>query len=255
MPPNLARPDPARGVFETLLVRNERPLELDRHLARLESSLATLFGMPLPSDLSARALEASRGVELGRLRLTLTPDQKGAPEADVSVHTVDPSVVFPPWNRAVSLMVLTVVGGLGAHKWADRRLLETADAEARPALPLLVDRDGSVLEVSRANVFLVKNGAILTPSADGRILAGVTRGRVIELVNGLGITIGEAIVTIDQLQQADEVFLTGSIRGIEPVSSLIGLRDWDAGQITPIVSRALQQLWYAAVGGQTSAPT
>ena len=255
MPSSLARPDPARGVFETLLVSNGRPLELDRHLARLESSLATLFGMSSPSDLAARALEVSRGVELGRLRLTITPDEKGALEAGVSVHAVDPSVVFPRWNRAVSLTVVRLFGGLGAHKWADRRLLETAEADARPAVPLLVDQDGSVLEVSRANLFLVKDGAVLTPSADGRILPGVTRGRVIALANDLGIATGEAIVTIDQLQQADEVFLTGSIRGIEPVSSLTGLRDWGEGQITPIVSRALQQAWGAPVGPQTPART
>jgi para-aminobenzoate synthetase/4-amino-4-deoxychorismate lyase len=201
--------------------------------------------MPAPPDLSARALEISRGVELARLRLTVAPDQKGTLEADVSLHAVDPSVMFPPWSRAVSLTLLTVGGGLGPHKWADRTLLETAEAEARPALPLLVDHDGSVLEASRANLFLVKNGAILTPSADGRILAGITRGRVIGLAKDLGIAIREAIVIIDQLQQADEAFLTGSIRGIEPVSSVARLREWSEGQITPIVSRALRQLWHS----------
>jgi para-aminobenzoate synthetase/4-amino-4-deoxychorismate lyase len=221
-------PDPAQGVFETTLVSGGRPVSLDAHLARLEASLAELYGRPVPDGAVGEVEEAARGLELGRLRLTVTPDGS----ASVRVADVDPSLIFP--SEPVSVAAIAVPGGIGAHKWADRRLLEAAEAQVGPAVPLVVDAaDGALLEGSRGSLFVVRDGAVITPPADGRLLPGITRAQAIEVVRGLGVELREE--TVADLD-ADEVFLTGAVRGVEPVGQA-------SGELTARVAAELRSLW------------
>jgi para-aminobenzoate synthetase/4-amino-4-deoxychorismate lyase len=231
------RIDVRRGVFETLLVRNGRAVEAGAHLARLRASVARLYDEPPPPGLERLVADGARSLPLGRLRLTVAPDGGAALAADVRRAAVDAAAVFPDWSRAVTLAPLAVEGGLGDHKWADRTLLERAEADADGALALVVDAGGTVLEASRASVFVVEGSAIVTPPADGRILEGITRGRVLELVPGRGEPI-----SLERLLAADEVFLTGSVRGVEPVRAC-GERTWAEGEQTSRVARALRRHW------------
>ena len=94
------------------------------------------------------------------------------------------SQVPPSQARApagIALRPVTVAGGIGAHKWRDRRLL--AELSARVDLTasqqlLITDETGELLETDRANVFAVIDGVLLTPPADGRLLPGTTRAAV-----------------------------------------------------------------------------
>jgi para-aminobenzoate synthetase / 4-amino-4-deoxychorismate lyase len=196
-------------VFETVLVADGRPVALERHLARLEMSLRELYGLGLPAGSEERVSEAAAGVERRRLRLTVAPD---APAASVEVAPIEDLRAEP-----VELVPVTVPGGIGGHKWVDRRLLEQAEAAVAPALPLLVDERGELLEGTRANVFIVNGEELLTPPLDGRILAGVTRARVIEAAAALGMEIDARPIGLGELAEADEVFLTSAIRGVPPV--------------------------------------
>jgi para-aminobenzoate synthetase/4-amino-4-deoxychorismate lyase len=180
----------------------------------------------------------AQGVRLGRLRLTIVPNAEASLAADVRVAPVDDALVFPAFDRAVRVRRLLVPGGLGAHKWADRRLVEEAEREGDGSLPLIQDSDGCVLEASRANVFVVEGGRIVTPPADGRILPGVTRGRVLELMR-----VREEAVSFERLLAADEVFLSGAIRGVEPVRACGGYPEWAEGVVTPAVSDELRRCW------------
>ena len=236
-------PDPQQGVFETLLVADGEPVELEAHLARLAHSTGELFGGEPP--LAARELVNghARTLELGRLRLDVVPEQDGRLAAAVKVAAVEPALVFPPWERAARLAAIVVRGGIGAHKWSDRRLLDRAQSELGDALPLLLDEDRTVLEVSRGNVFLVRDGSLVTPVTDGRLLPGVARRRVMEAAAAAGIQTREEVVSHDQLAGADEVFVSGSVRGVEPVSEYAGVGRWEQGAVTPVISRALRQLW------------
>jgi para-aminobenzoate synthetase / 4-amino-4-deoxychorismate lyase len=243
--PPLRRPAPQQGVFETMLVQNGVPLEVERHLARLSASLAELFGETLPEDARTALADAARDLELGRLRLTVAPVQEGGLGTEIRTAPVEPSLVFPAWDLAATLRRLVVPGGLGAHKWADREPVDRAEQHFGAAVALLVDEDGTVLEGSRGNIFLVARGAILTPSADGRILPGVTRGRVLELASELALEAREAPVTLEQLAAADEAFMTGAVRGVEPVREVVGLRRWQPGKQTLLLADRLRTLWAA----------
>jgi para-aminobenzoate synthetase/4-amino-4-deoxychorismate lyase len=170
----------------------------------------------------------------------------------VTLAALDPDLHFPGPGRAVALHRFELPGGLGAHKWADRRVLDEAGADAT-SVPLVVDADGTVLEASRSNVFLVLDGALVTPRADGRLLPGLARRRVLELARGAGLPVRETDVGSTDLERADEVFLTNSLRGIEPVRSLGGRGRWAAWPVGTRLARQLEALWVPAPVEEASA--
>lgn len=237
-----AYPDRGEGVFETLLAVGGRPIELDAHLARLATSLRALFDAEPGAEAREMIVEAARGLGLGRLRLTAAPKPGGGIALGVRGGSINVSQLFPPAARAPALQSLAVPGGLGAHKWADRRLLERAEAPGAP-LPLLLDDDGTVLEVSRANVFAARGGVLTTPAADGRILPGITRALAMEIARDAGIALREAHLAHETLLEADEVFLSGAVRGIEPVGSIDGVELQPGGEITQLLAGALRSRW------------
>jgi para-aminobenzoate synthetase/4-amino-4-deoxychorismate lyase len=184
-------------MFATLLVADGRAVELDAQLARLAGSLDALHGLPLP-DVEARIAAAARELGNGRLRVDVT--------ADALVTLVSGP---PPATTSVALRPWTVPGGLGPHKWRDRRLVDALTAASDGAVPLLVDADGAVLEAAWANVFVRgRDGVLRTPPADGRILPGVRRAAL--LAEGAI----EAELTLDDLEAAREIVLTSALRAV-----------------------------------------
>jgi para-aminobenzoate synthetase/4-amino-4-deoxychorismate lyase len=235
-------PNPATGVFETILVVDGHPVELDAHLRRLSRSLRTLFGIRTPAGTRKVVLERAEPLRLGRLRLTARPSS-GDLGFEIETASVAPALFNPAWESGASAVSLIVPGGLGEHKWADRSLLARADANAREGeVPLLVDLDGSMLEASRANVFALRDGALATPPADGRILPGIARSRVIGLAREAGIEVREKRLAIAQLAPA-EVFLTSSVRGVEPIRQIDGVECRRPGEIVSSLAAALRGLW------------
>jgi para-aminobenzoate synthetase / 4-amino-4-deoxychorismate lyase len=201
-----------------LLVLGGRPVELDAHLVRIAASLAAIFEAELPLGAERLVRERAIGLPLGRLRLTVAPTPDGL-ACEATAAPVAPTMVFPSWDRGAELRGLPRPGGLGPHKLVDRPgLPETPGA----IVPLLLEEDGEVLEAGRANVFAVYDGALVTPKADGRILAGITRAAVLRIARQEGLEVEERPIRRDELLDADELFLTGSVRGIEPARSLDG---------------------------------
>src|SRR4051794_28911564 len=112
----LPAPDSGLGLFETLLVLDGEPIELDAHLERLATSLRELFGAEPPAELAEAIAERARGLALGRMRIDVDP--AGA-ETTLKTQTVDPADFFPDQRRGAALRSLFADGGLGRHKWAD----------------------------------------------------------------------------------------------------------------------------------------
>lgn len=250
--------DPGWGVFETMLVLAGRVVELDAHIKRLSASVATLYGAALPAEARALARERAGRIAHGKLRLTFTPPSAGGgtqdplcrpsrsaarPELCAEAETIEPAAIFPGPERAVDLRTVTFIGGVGEHKWADRRLLDRAAAVLAPGeLPLLLDGDGTVLEASRASVFAVLGEQVVTPPVDGRILPSIARRQALEAAVAAGVETREARLTLADLESA-EVFLTGSVRGIEPVDAINGAALPQPGEISARVAAGLRSRW------------
>jgi para-aminobenzoate synthetase/4-amino-4-deoxychorismate lyase len=195
-------PDPAAGVFETVLVDGGVALYLDAHLARLTASVSALYGAQLDPGAFERAWAAAEAaVERSRLRILASTD--GLVEITV---TPAPEAGTEP----IALVPYEVPGGLGAHKWRDRRLVDELTAREPGTVPLVVDSDGSVLEASYANVWIVEGEAPITPPADGRILPGITRARLLAAEPSAR----EEAIDLERLARADRVFVTSSISGL-----------------------------------------
>jgi para-aminobenzoate synthetase / 4-amino-4-deoxychorismate lyase len=202
-----SRPDPRSGVFETVLVENGRAVALDRHLTRLSASLRELYGIGLPAALPAHVHATAAGQPARRARLRILVDAGGSISIDVSPGGAEPLEI-----RLLAPFALP--GGLGAHKWRDRRLVDALTVQSDGMVPLLVDTDGQVLEAAYANVWIVEGHALITPPADGRILPGTVRAAL--LATGQGAR--EEPIDLIRLARADSVFLTSSIRGRHPAT-------------------------------------
>ena len=244
--PELLRPDPAGGVFETLLVLDGRPIELEAHLERLSRSVGQLFGAVLPVDTRELMLESVSALSVGRVRLTAILGLDGVVNTAVVTAAVDPEDIFPAWERGVVLKPSLLRGGLGAHKWADRAGLSRLEAGGpERSVPLLLDVGEEVLEASRASVFAVEAETLITPSTDGRILPGVTRALAIDTAASLGIEVREEALALERLLAAGQAFLTGSVRGVEPVRSLDEAEFEVPGATVCALAAEMKQRWVA----------
>jgi para-aminobenzoate synthetase/4-amino-4-deoxychorismate lyase len=205
----LPEADASRGVFETILVAGARAHELERHLARLGDSARALYGEPLPPGLAAAASAAAAGHDRARMRIDFVAGR--APAIEVTAF----EDVLPEW--LVSIEPVLVAAGFGAHKLAERSWLEEVEGltEGEGVRPLLVAPSGALLETTRANVFLERDGVLATPPLDGAILPGVTRSRVISCARRLRIALVELPLGVDDLEAADAVLLTSSLRLLE----------------------------------------
>jgi para-aminobenzoate synthetase/4-amino-4-deoxychorismate lyase len=210
------------ALYETLLVAEERPVALERHLQRLARSARDLYGAELPPRLATDAIAACAGVTLGRERIDVRFDGEGGVTWEALATAIDAEEFFPPWERGATLCSVQAPQWSGAHKVADRGWLEAKEAELGDAVPLLIGADGAVLEAGRANVFALLDGALATPPLDGRILPGTARAATIELAGELGIEVEARRLLSEDLLRSGEVFLTSSVRGIRPARSLDG---------------------------------
>jgi para-aminobenzoate synthetase/4-amino-4-deoxychorismate lyase len=196
-----ARPDPEQGILETLLVRDGACDDGERHLARLRDS-ATALGLFVPPDLPERASGAAATLGAGRLRIVI--DAAGAHISTGELPAAGPSELRP----------VVLPGGLGAHKWADRTLVDTLSG--RGATPLLCDLDGHVLEAGYAALLIVEGDVVVAPPLDGRILPSVSRRRALDDAVAAGLRVRIEPVSLHRARAADAVVLTSALRGPHP---------------------------------------
>ncbi|MFU8881055.1 MAG: branched-chain amino acid aminotransferase [Rhodobacterales bacterium] len=111
---------------------------------------------------------------------------------------------------------------------------------------LVADVMGNVAETATANVFMVKDGVVFTPIANGTFLAGITRARHMSNLRANGFDVREAVLGFDDFHAADEVFLTGNMSKITPVTAF----DETTYPVGPVTERARALYWdWAATAG------
>lgn len=244
--PSPAPPDPTRGLFETLLVADGRAVRAAAHLDRLAASAGEVFGQDLPADLPTAIRDAAAPLALGRMRIDLLPEGDGASPAlrfEIVAAPIDPAIFFPSRADGADVRTVRHPDWAGAHKWADRDWLEAREAELGEVVPLILGADDEVLEAGRANLFLVTDGTLVTPPADGRILPGTARASTLELAAELGIPTSERPLHLADLEAADDLFLTSSLRGIRPVRSLDGTPLERSDPLVERLATALRRDW------------
>lgn len=209
------------GVFETLAivpdVNGARAFALTRHLRRLARACATA-GIAVPAETTVRAavdavLDAYARTS-GRLRITatgsghllVTATTAPAPKASVSVLT-------SPWVRNERSPIAGVKSTSYAENSYALRWAQSAGADEA----VMSNTRGALCESTTANVFVVLDGEILTPALSSGCLPGVTRDVLLE--HGIGV---ERDLPIGVLADADEVFLTNSLRGVLAVRVMGG---------------------------------
>ncbi len=104
---------------------------------------------------------------------------------------------------------------------------------------LVADAMGNVAESATANVFMVKDGAVFTPVANGTFLAGITRARHMVNLRADGMEVHETVLTFDDFTDADEVFLSGNMNKVTPVT---GFED-ASYQVGPVTRRVREMYW------------
>jgi branched-chain amino acid aminotransferase len=111
---------------------------------------------------------------------------------------------------------------------------------------LVADALGNVAESATANVFIVKDGAVFTPIANGTFLSGITRARHIANLRTEGIPVFETVLSFDDVHAADEVFLSGNFAKVTPVREFDGTVFHAPGPIT----RHLREMYWDFAASQ-----
>ena len=96
---------------------------------------------------------------------------------------------------------------------------------------LVADAMGNVAETATANVFMVRDGVTFTPIPNGTFLAGITRARHIGNMRQAGLEVHETILTFDDFRAADEVFISGNMSKVTPVTAFDDVQ-YQQGPIT-----------------------
>ncbi len=232
--PTPPAPDPA-ACFDTMLVVDGVVVERAAHLARFAGATG------LDAGSAVDAATARLGPGTWRLRVELGAEGLGT----VTTAVPRPPVLEGRWAVA-DVALVAYPGGHGGRKRVDRRALERLDAQVAPAVPVLCDLDGSVLEATWANVFALVDGRLRTPPLDGRILDGVTRRALLDEAVDLGLALRIGRLDAATLHAADAVLLTSAVRGLVWVRAVDGRGQ--PGGPHPVVARlaaALGRRWAA----------
>ena len=104
---------------------------------------------------------------------------------------------------------------------------------------LVADAMGNVAETATANVFMVRDGEVFTPVANGTFLAGITRARHIKNMESDGMKVHQTVLTFEDFEEADEVFLSGNMNKVTPVTAF----DETRYQPGPVTRRVREMYW------------
>lgn len=110
---------------------------------------------------------------------------------------------------------------------------------------LVADAMGNVAETATANIFIVRDGVAMTPIPNGTFLAGITRARHIANLRAAGVEVVETVLTFEDVRAADEVFATGNLSKIVPVTAFEDV----AYQVGPVTRKARALYWDWAHSG------
>lgn len=243
------------GVYEVIRIYNGKPFTLKEHIDRLYASAQKIY-MEIPyskqevTDLIINLLEQESA---STCNLYLQISRGVVPRNHVIPETASPTLIgyLMPGTRPVDLMKTggkaVITEDLRWH-YCDIKsisllgaVLAKKKATDAGCLEAILHRDGIITEGSSTNIWMVQNGKLFTHPANQFILNGITRQKVISLLDFNQLPYEETGFTVEQLQNADELFLTSTTMEIIPIVEVDGVK---IGNGTPgDVTRKLQTLF------------
>jgi branched-chain amino acid aminotransferase len=225
------------GLFETMRAYHGRVFRLERHLRRLEHS-AEILGLadeiPDLTDAVRETIQANR-LSDARIRITISigeggmvPDPSTCRKPTVLIlashyQPYSESIYENGFRAVTSSIRRNSQSPLSRLKSANYLESLLAKQEARKAAAdeaLCLNEKGLLAEASMSNTFLVSDGGLLAPKEDSGILPGITREAVLELASQLKISVFERDVSLEEVFQAEEAFLTNSLIEIMPLTEV-----------------------------------
>ncbi|WP_195264205.1 aminotransferase class IV [Clostridium sp. 1001275B_160808_H3] len=202
----------ARGVFETILVK-EKPIFLEKHINRLNNGINTLQIGELVEVEDINNLIKDFNIENCALKIVVT-------EKNIVLETRELVYKSGDYLRGFSLKIagtiknstskLTYIKSMNYLE----NILEREEAIKEGYNEVIfLNEKGYVCEGSLSNIFIVKNGTIFTPKVSSGLLPGIVRDYVIRNHNVI-----EKEINLDEIMNADEIFITNSLLGIMGVS-------------------------------------
>lgn len=230
------------GVFEGIRVYNGRVFRLQQHLERLYSSAAAIMlDIPLTvEELTEATLETCRANELadGYIRLVVTrgrgdlgldPRKCQEPTTFIIVDSIE---FYPEEYYDNGLEVITCVTrrnspdaldpAIKSLNYLNNILAKIETVRAGVPEGIMLSTDGYVAECTGDNIFLVRNGHVVTPPISVGNLRGITRQVVVELLAEMGIETHKELFRLLEVYNANETFLTGTAAEIVPVAMVDG---------------------------------
>lgn len=224
------------GVYEVIPVYNRVPLRLEEHLRRLAHSLTSI---KLTIDITEKQFQEifSKLISANSAQHQTIYLQVTRGPAPVREH-VFPSEIHPTIFAFTAPLVPKTIAelseGFKAITTNDVRwqrcdikaitllanVLAKQEAQEANAIEAIFVYDGFAIEGCATNLFIVKDGVIITPPADNHILGGITRELVLELARDKKIPYREELIPDNDLFHAEEVWLTSSSREIMPIISV-----------------------------------
>ncbi|MHC8396222.1 aminodeoxychorismate lyase [Pseudomonas sp. LB3P93] len=244
------------GLFETIAVRGGQPLLLDRHLARLVDGCSRLAIAADHELIRSELLAYAHALDEGVLKLIITRGDslRGyAPDPSAQARRIlqgNPPAVYPAVHGeqgvrlfpcATRLSRQPLLAGLKHLNRLEQVIARAEWQDTEHAEGLMLDLAGRVIEGVFSNLFLIRDGVLITADLKRCGVAGVMRAELLFQAESLGIPTQITDISLDQLQWADEVFVCNSVYGVWPVRAYAAL-SWSVGPLTrklQTIARAL----------------
>lgn len=252
------------GVFEGIRIYNGKVFRLKEHVDRLfESAQAIKLEIPLSREQMVKAIQETVNannkkdgyirpvVTRGAGYLGLDPRKTSDPQVIIIVDDIS---LYPPelYENGMEIATVATIRNhpaalnprIKSLNYLNNILAKIEGIQQGCLESLMLNHKGEIAECTGDNIFLVKNGALRTPSIDAGVLEGITRGAVIELAKEARIPVAEMNLTRHDVFIADECFLTGTAAEIIPVVKCDGrpIGNGRPGPITRQLREAFQRL-------------